>query len=249
MNRHRSKHATFNISTIQDFVLNERNIENILIHTIIPALSNPIKEKPQIKKETVHSEQFLLPRFNDTLFWCYYIIKNGMSNYEMVHSDGFKDSSEIKIGLVYTVREHKELLKLNKWKKNIIEDELANQKTISITTFMCICAISNINIVYIDGRKVYTLMNNEDTQCNIIEKTSHGYSVFIGDDEEKNKKRQECIENLWQIDNLKKPLRGISTYKAKELQNICGKLQIDILSDKKMPKKKSILYKLIREYL
>jgi len=248
MNRHRNNQEAFNISNIQDFVLNERNIENILKHIIIPTTIVPIRTKPAIPKKFSPSQQFLLPRFTDTLFWCFYIIQHGISNYEMVHSDGFKDSSEIKIGLVYTVREHKELLKKNKWKKNIIEDNLVNQETISVTTFMCICAISNINIVYIDGRKVYTLINNED-DLNIIEKTSHGYRIFIGDETEKKRQYKECIDKLWQIDNLKKPLRGISSYKAKDLQDIGTKLQIDILTDKKIPKKKSIIYKLIKEYL
>ena len=60
---------------------------------------------------------------------------------------------------------------------------------------------------------------------------------------------QQIREQLWQIDNLRKPLRGISSYKAKDLQDICHKLHIDINNDKKMPKKKSLLYQMIREKL
>ena len=33
----------------------------------------------------------------------------------------------------------------------------------------------------------------------------------------------ESIENYWKIDNFNKPLRGISSYKAKDLQDICKK--------------------------
>ena len=242
---------TIDISIIQDFVLNERNIEKILQHTIKSNKQVSSKSKKEIKKTITKNTQFLLPKFIDTLFWCYYIICNGISAYEIVHGDGFKDSLEIKIQLVYSVRENKELLKKNKWKRNAIEDELVNHKTISVSAFMCICAISNFNIVYIDGKKMYTLLNNEDitTNLNIIEKTANGYSIFIGNNAEIYQKYIQSREQLWQIDNLKKPLRGISSYKAKDLQEICHKLHIDINNDKEMPKKKSLLYQMIKEQL
>jgi hypothetical protein len=248
--RHTIK-QTIDISIIQDFVLNERNIEKILQHTIKGIEKVSIKSKKEIKKVIAKNTHFLLPKFADTLFWCYYIICNGISAYEIVHGDGFKDSLEMKIQLVYSVRENKELLKKNKWKRNAIEDELVNHKTISVSAFMCICAISNFNVVYIDGKKMYTLLNNDDitTNLNIIEKTSNGYSIFMGSKDEIYQKYIQSREQLWQIDNLQKPLRGISSYKAKDLQDICHKLHIDINNDKKMPKKKSLLYQMIREKL
>jgi len=250
MKRHTIK-QTIDISIIQDFVLNERNIEKILQHIIESNEQVSSKSKKEIKKAITKNTHFLLPKFIDTLFWCYYIICNGISAYEIVHGDGFKDSLEMKIQLVYSVRENKELLKKNKWKRNAIEDELVNHKTISVSAFMCICAISNFNVVYIDGKKMYTLLNDEDitTNLNIIEKTANGYSIFIGNNIETYQKYIQSREQLWQIDNLTKPLRGISSYKAKDLQEICHKLHIDINNDKKMPQKKSLLYQMIKEQL
>jgi len=245
----RSTIKQLNISIMQDFVLNERNIERILRHATKDKEKVSCKSKKEIKKIISKNSQFLLPKFTDTLFWCYYIICNGISAYEIIYGDGFKDSLETKIQLVYSVRENKELLKKNKWKRNAIEDELVNHKTISVSTFMCICAISNFNVVYIDGGKMYSLLNNEDIAMNIIEKTTNGYSIFIGNKDEIYQKYISSREQLWQIDNLTKPLRGISSYKAKDLQDICHKLHIDINNDKKMPKKKSLLYKMIKEHL
>jgi len=250
MKRHTIK-QTIDISIIQDFVLSERNIEKILQHIINSNEQVSNKSKKEIIKTNIQNTQFLLPKFTDTLFWCYYIICNGMSAYEIVHGDGFKDSLEMKIQLVYTVRENKELLKKHKWKRNAIEDALVNHKAISISAFMCICAIINFNVAYIDGKKMYTLLNNDDiaTNLNIIEKTTNGYCIFVGSNTEIYQKYIQCREELWQIDNLIKPLRGISSYKAKDLQNICHKLNIDINNDKKMPKKKSLLYQMIKEHL
>jgi len=244
--------TTIDISSLQDFVLNERNIETILKH---------ISNQPKITKKSVIKTQskikpvsidFLLPKFSDTLFWCYYIIKNGLAAYEIVHGDGYKDSLEQKIDLVYKVRENKDLLKKHKWKKNAIEDELVNHKAISLTAFMCICAIEKFNIVYIDNRKIYTLIDSIDNltlNLNIIEKTQNGFALFLGDNEQKYKKYRDSIDKYWHIESINKPLRGISSYKVKELQEICKKLGLDILNDKKTKKPKKILYQMIQENL
>jgi len=249
--KHHTIKQHFDISSLQDFVLNERNIERILLNTTKITKTIVTKSPIKHKKPNANSTHFLCPKFTDTLFWCYYIISNGISAYEIIHGDGFKDSLELKIQLVYSVREHKDLLKVNKWKKNAIEDELVNQKYISVTTFMCICAINNFNIVHIDGKKMYTLLSNDDidSNLNIIEKTENGYSIFIGDNKEKHQKYLKSKEQFWEIDNLIKPLRGISSYKVKDLQRICKKLDINTHNDKNLPKKKSILYKQIQEYL
>ena len=94
-----------NINQLQDFVLNERNIENILKNThTIPISPKKILNKHQSKSIKISDELFLLPRFTDTLFWCYFIINNGLAAYEIIHGDGFKDSMQEKIQLVEQVR-------------------------------------------------------------------------------------------------------------------------------------------------
>ena len=242
---------TLNLLSLQDFVLNERNIETILRFT--KQKTTVVKKKvksPPPKKQT-HID-FLVPKFDDTLFWCYYIMKNGLSAYEMIHGDGYKDSFEQKIELVYKIRENKELLKQHKWKRNAIEDELVNHKQITVSAFMCICAIQKFNVVYIDNRKIYTLIENvEDlsSNLNIVEKTENGFALFLGANEDKYKKYTESIEKYWKIDNFNKPLRGISSYKVKDLQNICKKLGLDILNENKTRKSKKILYQMIRAHL
>lgn len=241
---------TLNINHLQDFVLNERNIENILKNILTVSVDTiNLSDKRQPKPVEIPDELFLLPRFTDTLFWCYFIINNGLAAYEIIHGDGFKDSMREKIQLVEQVRENKELLKQNKWKHRYIEDELVNQKTISLSAFICICAIKKHNIVYIDGRKLFTFIKNMDTtKLNIIKKTEHGFSLFIGDSAEEQNKYQFYKDNYWHIENLNKPLRGISNYKIKNLRDICSKLKIDV-NDNKTPKKKTILYQLIQEHL
>tara|TARA_B110000037_G_C17034095_1_gene470793 strand:- start:107 stop:847 length:741 start_codon:yes stop_codon:yes gene_type:complete len=243
------KSAKLNITELQDFVLNERNIEKIFKHM---KKKDKIKQKEIIqKKEKLDKMELLLPHFKDKLFWCYYILTKGHSSYEMIHKEGFKESVEEKIKLVEEIRLKKDLLKKNKWKKSAIEDDLINNQYISLTTFFCICTIKNKNILYIDGNKFFTLMDELDysDNLNIIIKKNSEYGIFMGSDEEKKMKLEKCKNNFWQINNLSKPIRAISAYKLKDLQNICKKLNINIYTENKLPKKKSILYQEIKEQL
>ena len=53
---------------------------------------------------------------------------------------------------------------------------------------------------------------------------------------------------MWEIQNLKKPLRGHSSYKVNELKTICKLIDIDIYKDKRIYNKQDI-YKLIKSKL
>ena len=245
----RNNKVQFSTQSFQNFVFNKRNIEQILNNVFSEKVNKSTKKKhkpviPQIK------QSFLIPKFKNDLFWCYYIINNGISSYEMIHND-FKESIAIKIELVGKVRENKDLLKKYKWKKCIIEDELANCPIISLQTFFCICAIKNHNVLYIDNNKFFTLIEDLDTSqnLNIIIKKNDRFCLFIGNNEEKMDELEKCRNDYWKIENIAKPLRGISAYKLKDLQNICNKLNIKIYKENKHPKKKSILYQEIRAQL
>ena len=60
----------------------------------------------------------------------------------------------MKIGLVALIRQHKDILKQHKWKRNQIENELVHEKKISLTAFICLCVVTQHSFVLIDKRKV-----------------------------------------------------------------------------------------------
>lgn len=244
------QYPSINIINLQDFVLNKRNIENILQTVKVEQVITK-KNTNQHSKDLISTldQSFFIPRFYDKLFWCYFIINYGISNYEIIHGDGFQDIMQHKIVLIEQIRNNKDLLKKNKWKRRCLEDELVNQKKISLTAFICICAIKKHNIIYVDGRKFFTFIeNNETSKVNIVEKTAKGYCLFIGTEEEKQKKYNFYRENYWQITNIDKPLAGISSYKLNDLKKICNKLKINTKDGEKYKKKKT-LYANIQEYL
>ena len=92
-------------------------------------------------------------------------------------------------------------------------------QTISIDTFMCICAISNINIVMVQKRCLYTLEDIEGP-IKIVEMTDIGFGCYLLENEEINKKYNDYCATFWRVENIKKPLAAISSYKIATLHDI-----------------------------
>ena len=233
------------LRTIQHITLNESNMLKYTQHAV-----NTI---PKAKSHS-HANQRLSarnPSANDTnkyptqddLFWCFYLIYLGFYKYETIHNY-FTEEKNVKIELVTLLRQHKDILKQHKWKRNQIENELVHEKKISLTTFICLCVITQHSFVLIDKRKVLDKRTHSDIENThlIIGAESDEWSLYTGSDKEQ--KINNALETMWVIESFKKPLRSISSYKVKELRDICRRLNID--SEKK---KKKECYQAIREIL
>ena len=107
------------------------------------------------------------PKQKDNLFWCFYIILNNLSTYEMI-SNFFTTEKETKYKYVEELRKRKELFKPIKISRNTVENELGNLKTITIKTIKALCYLKDINIFYIDNKKFYEIITNENNPvlCN-----------------------------------------------------------------------------------
>ena len=220
--------------------LNKYSLVEELLKKVSFLASNEKKSKKEIKK--VKKENLIFfPKFSDTLFWCYYILINSMQDYEMVNSD-FKEEKMIKISLIQTVRENKEILKKLRIKRTEVEDDLLNKKFISVKTFLLLCHLKKINIIIRDNIKfIENISNFDDPNIQIIEKRKGKYGLSIG-----KKEIEKCREEYWKIDamDFENPLKSISHYKLKNLQDICNKLNIIIEKDGKKLRKKD-LYQMI----
>ena len=220
--------------------LNKYSLVEELLKKVSFLASNEKKSKKEIKK--VKKENLIFfPKFSDTLFWCYYILINSIQDYEMVNSD-FKEEKMIKISLIQNVRENKEILKKLRIKRTEVEDDLLNKKSIGIKTFLLLCHLKKINIIIRDNIKfIENISNCEDPNIQIIEKRKGKYGLFIG-----KKEIEKCREEYWKVDGMdfQNPLKSISHYKLKNLQDICNKLNLIIEKDGKKLRKKD-LYQMI----
>ena len=222
--------------------LNKYSLVGELLKKISFLDSNQKKSKKEIK--AVKKENLIFfPKFSDTLFWCYYILINSIEDYEMINSD-FKEEKMIKISLIQNVRQNKEILKKLRIKRTEVEDDLLNKKSIGIKTFLLLCHLKKINIIIRDNIKfIENISNCEDPNIKIIEKRKGKYGLFIG---KKEKEIEKCREEYWKVDGMdfQNPLKSISHYKLKNLQDICNKLNLIIEKDGKKLRKKD-LYQMI----
>jgi len=231
-----------NLNCLQHYMFSSNHIMNFYQREEKKDVENILK-KP--KKSYTNN---VIPKENDTLFWCFYIIQNGQTKYDMLGNKAFQEEKEQKIKIVETLRNHKELLKLYKWKRNTIEADLVYNEKITLDTFLCICKISNINVAVLKKRCFYTLVTDINllTDINIIEFKDNrfGYNI-LSKECAIDKFNKYCLE-YWLIDNISKPLMGQSKYKIAALHDICKKLDIPIINHDGKKCKKVELYNLIK---
>lgn len=222
------------INELKPYMLSSENILKIPIIDIFSTQNNEESEKNSKFKnrneknnKNKHKMQNILgnlftPKQHDKLFWCIYIILNGMDKYNLIHNYFTEEKNE-KFKLIEELRNHKYIFKKTKISRNNIEDELANKKNISLDTLKIICHFKNINIFYIDEQKYYEILLDENNDSYVIEKKNMEYGL-------RPNQTKENIEyyrnNFWKLENFNKPLKAISSYKLQELREICLKLKI-----------------------
>lgn len=242
----------------QPYILNENNMQSYLKYKL-NAKKGLTTEKETIVKPTEkilninESKQSLfIPKEQDTLFWCYYIILNGEGNYQMLNVKNSLIAKQIKINYVTKIRENKEVIKTYKFDTiTSIESNLANDNNISIKTVMSLSAIDKINLIFVSRKTYFELLMNDTGPIYIIRevecqsKYNKKYGFEIANDDSLDNIRT----SLYKIDKLDKPIKALSSYKVKDLTDICVKLGIEIIkpeTGKNMTKNE--LYESIIQY-
>ena len=221
--------------------------ENMLRYTNTVSISQSIS-KPITKKISNKSLEIFFPSEKDQLFWCFYIILNGIDKYEMIKNYIFKTEKEFKIGAIEKLRLKKDIkaiLKINKLKKTEIENQLANMQCIKLEALRALCILYDISIIFVRER-TYAIFDYGANISAIITEKNNKYGFQTDNLTE----HIEVIKtNLFCITDITKPIKGIAAYNIKELQDIATKLELPILdkTGKKFVKKllyESILTKL-----
>jgi hypothetical protein len=236
---------------LQNYILNDENINKSLKMKITN--SNSKNEKPaNIIKSTIKKSDLFIPNQQDSLFWCFYIMKNGEISYETLNNKNSLVAKQIKIDLVSTIRKNKDTLKIYKFdSKTNIENNLANDNNINSKTFLSLCAIENMNVIYISKKTYYELLMNDTNITYIVHElqsdskyyNKYGFELATEDSINKTK------SSLYKLDSVDKPIKAISAYKVTDLMEICNKLVIET-TNKETGKNKSKkdLYESIIQY-
>lgn len=190
-------------------------------------------DKVKINNKKILNENNFTIDKEDKLFWSFYIFLNGYDEYYLI-KNFFITEKNIKIDNIIKIRENKDILKSHKIVKSVIENELANEKKISIVTLNALALIYKLNILYIKNRFIYVMNYSEVPlkECkNIIEEKKDKEIYLINLEPEII---AQVLNNYYIIDNINKPFNAISYYKIQDLINIAKKLNLDIQNKKKV---------------
>lgn len=242
MVRYKNLSVSF-LNSCKKYEFNNENLKNKLYREIYkPSI---VKQKQVVKENVEEKKDIFIPEEEDTLFWCYIIFKYGYSEYELKREKKYESITNLKINLVYTLREHKDLLKKLKLKKTKLEENLTSDKKINLDTFLFLIAVNEMNIIYMDDNIYYEdFYSDEKNKCILkYEKEQDKYGIL----EVKDEKLEELKNNKLRILNLSKPLKALSSYKVLELKEMGKKLNIDIMKTATKCKTKKEIYQLIQE--
>lgn len=234
----------------EPYILNNNNMLTYLKYKI----NNKSKKLETEEKKYVKQNKYSLfiPKEEDTLFWCYYIIFSGETSYEMMNVKNSLVAKQIKINYIDKIRSNKQTIKIYKFDTiTNIENNLANENTININSIMSLCAIDKINIIFVRKNAYYELLMNDTEPIYIIRETEfkskyckkYGFEIANPDI------LDQIRTTLYKLETLNKPIKGLSSYKVQELVDICNKLAIEIKHpDTGKNKSKNELYELLIQY-
>lgn len=246
------------LSKLQDYMFTEEKLNNSIQYNIISNLNKKNTDKNMDKKQDNNiiknkiNNKYFIPKENDTLFWCFYIIKFGEIKYE-TENKNLLNEKKIKIDYVSKIRNNKAILKKYKFDTlTNIENNLVNDKCINLSTFFSLCCIENINVVLINEKKkfYYELKIYDDEIVyeiyDLFDIKKYGLHTNQLNKSEYN---IEYRENYYKVENLDKPIKSLSFYKVEDLISICNKLKINTIDDNtnKLKNKKQ-LYESIIQY-
>jgi hypothetical protein len=247
----------------EPYILNENNMQSYLKYKLT---SDRDKDKNINRDKTTFINSMeknsktnisvkpvlFIPKEQDTLFWCYYIILNGEGIYEMLNVKNSLIAKQMKINYVSKIRENKQIIKTHKFDSiTSIENNLANDNNISIKTIMSLCAIDKTNVIFVSRKSYFELLMNDTGPIYIIREVEFQskYNKKYGFEIANINSLEIIRTTLYKIDNLDKPIKSLSSYKVKDLTDICVKLGIGITNPetgKQMTKNE--LYETIIQY-
>lgn len=239
------------IDEMQPYILNNTNIETYLKYK-----KDGTKPEKHVKSEASerqiikpNTSSFFMPKEYDSLFWCYYIIKNGDCAYETLNNKNILTTKQLKIEYVSKIRENKQIIKTYKLDTiSNLESNLANDDVLHIKTALTLLAIDNINVIFVSKKTYFELLMNDTTDIYIIREVELNtkYKKKYGFEMATPTLLEEIRSTLYKIEAIDKPIKGLSSYKVQELKDIASKLAIETMNlETGKSKTKNELYELI----
>lgn len=189
---------------------------------------------------------FMPPTASDTLCWCLYVMKHDRHSYEMLPHKNLIGEKKIKIEYIELMRKNKTILKTYKFSTLAnMENVLANERNLDISTFFSLCVLENLNVLFIKNKTYFELLMNDEKEVFVVHCLNNKYCFEVSNIQEIAKLKEPLIK----LDNVQKPLKPIASYKLDELTSMCDKLGLSIVNpETKKSKNKKDLYDALFKY-
>jgi hypothetical protein len=173
--------------------------------------------------------------------------------YETMNNKNEVIAKQLKIEYIEKIRKEKKTIKIYKFDSiSSIESNLVNDNCINSKTFLTLCVVANVNVIYISKKTYFELKMNDSTNIYILYEMENAHSKY-------NKKygfelgtadiAQTIRDTLYPVEKIDKPIMSLSAYTIKELTEICQKLAIETMNkDNNKLKSKKELYEGIIQY-
>lgn len=228
---------------LNKYSFNNKNISNIIANIPILHCSDKINKKKvqEQKQKKPKYKEFFFPKEKDGLFWCWFVFKNGLSEYELLPHKYFVIEKTKKINFVERLRKAK-FDKKFKIKKKEVELNLANDITLNIKSLEAMLLLENFNFIFMNDKIYYENIEHPGQKtCTVwYNEKSQKFGFLLDDDILFHEKEKRFV-----VDDYLKPVKSISAYKAKELQDVCKKIGINIMKTPTKCKTKKDLYSLL----
>jgi hypothetical protein len=214
-------------------------------HKIMTTCESSVEQEKEklMKKE---KERFFYPSQKDQLYWCFFIMKNGFSAYEYPDVSSFVNEKNDKIKCVTMLRENKQQLKGKKIKniKEHVENELVNCPTITMKTFIALCVVANINVLYIQKRKCFEMIFDEDSPIHVVHDMLN--NKYCYEPEASKEQIEHYRKTMFKWESIEKPLKAVGSYTSDELVELSKQLGLETMKSGENKKKtKNELYEQI----
>ena len=226
----------YNFMFTKKFRNEHKIIKNVITDTVMVEIKNAV----HIEERNKESE-FILPKQENTLFWCVYICKNGNEEYKQIKNNYGTKQLEIQEKVSKHLKENIYLFKNTNTRitkacsQEIMSDLLINFKKTGIYTLYGLILYFNFNIILLDKSETFFLelkvhdVDNKNPYY-LIRKEDNLYKVK--EDCLSEEEYKKIIDEKISLYSYDKPLKPISNYKVDELHEIANKVDSNIISSK-----------------
>ena len=200
-----------------------------------------IKQQPQQHQkalirpsnDNIHHPSFM----RDKLFWCFYIIAEGVENYEQAKEKIFRFENDFKYKSVDKLKIKENIFKRLKIKLQEVETDLVTAKAMSMTTLHSLAIAYDKSVVFMHDRIYYDFCYG-DNPYHLIERKGNDIFLHTGDVQSKIDKIRAELFNVCHP----KPINGNSSYTANDIRGFADKLNIEKTDSTGKLLTKTILY-------